>query len=404
MPRSRGLSVGIETDFLRGNMTGIANYSFHLLNALLEQNAGLRYSGFSNMFWHPLSLNTLRTEFQQKETDESGGTGPGAKARAKAAARAQLAKFDTVRALRHKFRHFRFSRTVAGQRIDIFHALNFLPMSDPGVPMLPTVYDLSFVRYPEAHPGDRLRRLDRLPALVARAPLVQTISHFSKREIASVYGISPDRIFVAPPAASRLYRPLGPEATAQDIRRFDIQPDAYFLMVGTLEPRKNLRTVICAYARLPASVRQQAPLVIVGGKGWGELNLPAETAWMVSDGTLRFLGSVSDAELRSLYEGAIALLFPSIYEGFGMPVVEALACGTAVAHSVDTAMDEISGPHAIRVSATDVVAWTEAIQRLLDEKDASAGQRDARIEQSRTFSWAESAKSVTSAYATLARL
>ena len=401
---TRTLSVGIETDLLRGNMTGIANYSFHLLQALLEQNEGLRYSGFSNLFWHPLTLNTLRNDFQAKDPDESGGVAPGMTFQAKAAIRARLARSAALRALRHKIRRQRFASTVAKQPIDIFHALNFLPMSDPGVPVLPTVYDLSFVRYPGAHPDDRLRRLERLAETVLKAPLVQTISEFSKNEIADVYGVPRDKIFVAPPAASKLYRPLGSEITAHDLRRFNIQAGGYFLMVGTLEPRKNLRTVISAYAKLPHSVRQFAPLVIVGGKGWGQLNLPPETSSLVSDGTLRFLGAVSDAGLRSLYEGAIALLFPSIYEGFGMPVVEALACGTLSAHSVNTAMDEISDTHAIRVAAMDVDAWYNTMLKLLDDKAINAEQRQARVAQSMTFSWARSAQEVSTAYKTLAGL
>jgi alpha-1,3-rhamnosyl/mannosyltransferase len=294
-----------------------------------------------------------------------------------------------------------FARTVGRQSLDLFHALNFIPPADPGVVTLPIVYDLSFVRYPETHPRERLDWLKRLPAVIAKAPLIQTISEFSRNEIATFYGYPKDKIFVAPPAPARIFKPLGIEATTRGLATLDLAPSAYLLAVGTLEPRKNLATLVAAYGTLSPAERARVPLVIAGGTGWGNVGLTKHASALVQDGSLRFLGMVPDARLRDLYEGTVTLLFPSLYEGFGMPVVEAMSCGAHVIHSAGTSMDEISGNVGIRLPATDIAAWTDAMRHAIEVADAQAAERPRRISQARRFDWVASAERVRTAYASL---
>jgi alpha-1,3-rhamnosyl/mannosyltransferase len=148
--------------------------------------------------------------------------------------------------------------------------------------------------------------------------------------------------------------------------------------------------------------QQRVALVIAGGSGWGDIDLPKAASSLVRAGRLRFLGAVSDAQLRSLYEGAAAFLFPSIYEGFGMPVVEAMRCGTAVAHSKATAMDEIAPGLAQQLPALDVEAWTNAMRQAADAPEAQDGAaRAARIARAETYRWDTSAKAVRAAYAAI---
>ena len=269
------LRIGLETRLFSGAMTGVGNYSFHLLLALARNHPDLTYIGFGLGSWSILDADALQMieGGHQKHAvvaSSRGGRTMRVIRYLKARGRSQIAGLGLAEALYR----VQFLRTVKHQSLDLFHAFNYVPMADPGVVTLPVVYDLSFVRFPEFHPKARLRRLERLPSLLKRSPRVQTISQFSRNEIASYYGYDPDRIFVAPPAAAGIFRPLGLEITRRDLVRFDVGPGKFLLAVGTLEPRKNLQTLVAAYARIPRASRDRTPLVIVGGAGWGELKLP----------------------------------------------------------------------------------------------------------------------------------
>jgi alpha-1,3-rhamnosyl/mannosyltransferase len=400
MTARRTIKIGLELRVMAGAMTGVGNYSFHLLDALVRDHSELRYAGFGVTSWIPIDAEELQRIAAAKKSRARGrGLLDKGGDRLRRIMTSRLRQSD----LALKLYRQQFARTVRRQSFDLFHAFNFLPFADPGVVTLPVIYDLSFLRYPEAHPRERLRRLERLPAVLDKAPLVQTISQFSRDEISSFYGYPKERIFVAPPAASAIFKPLGANAVRMDLATLGISKN-YLLAVGTLEPRKNLRTLIAAYQKLPRLMRDRTPLLVVGGKGWGELELPPGTSNLESEGNLRFLGSVSNRQLRSLYEGALALLFPSIYEGFGMPVVEALACGTPVFHSKNTSMDEITEGLAVRLPALDVEAWYGALESLIAEPIVSDdSDRMRRRARAATFDWHNSAKMVRMAYETLLR-
>jgi alpha-1,3-rhamnosyl/mannosyltransferase len=142
--------------------------------------------------------------------------------------------------------------------------------------------------------------------------------------------------------------------------------------------------------------------VIAGSAGWGNVGLPNQATELAGEGSLRFIGEVSDARLRDLYEGAIALCFPSLYEGFGMPVVEAMSCGTHVIHTAKTSIDEITAHLGLPLPATDVAAWTDAIQEAIASTPQSTkGDREHRIRRARMFDWTTSAARVKNAYSSL---
>ena len=383
-------------------MTGIGNYSFHLLKALIGACPELEYHGFGRISWSRFDASTIRG-IEQRQNKGETTVDPNVRQKLIAAARRTASRSSVARTLYRAMHATAFAQTVRHQSLDLFHALNFIPPADPGVVTLPIVYDLSFERFPATHPKERLDWLKRLPAVIAKAPLIQTISEFSRNEIAVVYGYPRDKIFVAPPAPAAIFRPLGLEATQRGLATLALAPRAYLLAVGTLEPRKNLGTLVAAYAALAPAERARAPLVIAGGAGWGNVGLPKQASALVQDGSLRFVGMVPDARLRDLYEGAIALLFPSLYEGFGMPVVEAMSCGAPVIHSTGTSMDEISAELGVRLDATDGAAWTDAMRHAIDaaQAEATPDVRQQRIAQARSFDWTTSAQRVRAAYTTL---
>lgn len=395
--------IGFDGDLLSSGMTGIGNYCFHLLKALCELDSELEFWGFGGWRWKRVDSSDLdRIDYLHGKklllADERAGYAQHIW-QVKNALKTQISQIDRMRTLYRQLRSWKFSATSAVTNLQLFHAFKYIPVGDLSVPVLPVVHDLSFVRHPEVHPRQRLKDLESLSVSLALAKRIQTVSAFSKSEIVSVYGISSDKIVVAPPAASDIFHACGVAATQAALRRFSLTIKGYFLAVGTLEPRKNLKTLIAAFSKFTPAQRMQAPLVIVGRAGWGELELPHQTQALKREGTLIFVGAVTDVQLRSLYEGALALVFPSIYEGFGMPVVEALACGTRVAHSSATAMDEITGyTDAVRIPALNVDGWHAALVQILDERRDDEEALRVRQNAAGQFSWRQSAMTVRAAY------
>ena len=399
----RPLRIGIEMRSMTGHMTGVGNYAFHLLAALTASYPELEYRGFREAFWSRVDADTLRQIARNQHKDADTETaGSDAVRRTGSGLVQRAARIGAFRNVYRQASRLAFAATVGRQELDLVHALNFIPPSDPGIPILPIVYDLSFLRYPDAHPAERLRWLEPLGKIVQRSPVVQTISEFSGAEIAEAYGVPAHRIVVAPPAASAIYKPLGKDASAVHLRALDLDYGSYLLAVGTLEPRKNLRTLITAYSLLTPAERRRAPLAIAGGLGWGNIDLPQAATTLKSEGTLRFVGPVPDPVLRSLYEGAIALLFPSIYEGFGMPAVEAMSCGTPVVHSLNTSVDEVTKGLCRKLEALDVDAWTREMKALIASGYTSdTATRRTLIDRAETYDWAASARKVRAAYDSL---
>jgi alpha-1,3-rhamnosyl/mannosyltransferase len=395
--------IGFESSILNRSMTGVANYTFNIVRCALEREPELRFAGFRDFDWRRFDLvatdRITRSQRKQGDTEASSSVSLGRLRAHLLDSVAGLPGSRAAGAIYREVRKSRFASSVQRQSLDLFHAFNFRPLTDPGVPMLPVIYDLSTFRHPQFHPPDRVKWLETLHEFVARAPLIHTISDFSRREIADVFGYPLSQIFVAPPAASPLFAPVGSENMRPALDALNLTYGEFFLVVGTHEPRKNIRTAILAYERLPQAVRARFPLVFVGGRGWGDLDLPRQTDALIREGSIRFVHGAADPQLRNLYEGARLLLAPSLYEGFGMPVVEALACGTPVAHSAETSMDEISGALGRRVGALDVDAWTGTLKDAIESDDhANLARREARISRARQFDWQHSAGLVIDAY------
>jgi glycosyltransferase involved in cell wall biosynthesis len=395
--------IGFESSILNRSMTGVANYTFNIVRCALELEPDLCFTGFRDFDWRRFDLATVeRITRSQRKQGDSETSNVVSLARIRDRLLDRVAGLPGSRAAGAVYREIRkgiFASSVQKQSFDLFHAFNFRPLTDPGVPTLPVIYDLSTFRHPQLHPPDRVKWLESLRELVERAPLIHTISDFSRREIADVFGYPLTQIFVAPPAASPLFVAQGIGRTQPGLDALNLTYGEFFLVVGTHEPRKNIRTAILAYERLPRATRARCPLVLAGGRGWGDLDLPAQTEALIREGSIRFVHGIADPQLRNLYEGARLLVAPSLYEGFGMPVVEALACGTPVAHSADTSMDEISGEAGTRVAALDVDGWSHALKQSLDSNDhTNSARREERIARARHFDWQRSAGLVVDAY------
>lgn len=254
-----------------------------------------------------------------------------------------------------------------------------------------TVHDLSHERYPEYHPAERVRFLNRhLLESLQRATRINVVSQFTANELQALHGIAPERIDIVPPAvAERFFLPPC-ETTAMSLRQRYQLPQRYLLSVGTLEPRKNLATVLEAFASLPPAEQQAAPLLLAGMQGWGSQTYSEPVQKALLRGTIRRLGYVPTADLPGLYALAQGFVYVSLYEGFGMPVVEAMAAGTPVLTANTSATTEVAAGAALEVDPRNKDAIRHGLQRLVGENhDACIAAGKVRAQQ---FTWPRSAE------------
>ena len=255
--------------------------------------------------------------------------------------------------------------------LDVLHCTTFRgPLRSP-VPFTVTLHDLGLVRHPELFPRwHRYSGRAGIARVARAADRVLAVSEFTKSEAVELLGVPAERVTVIGNAVDVVFTPEGPAAEGE-----------YVLAVGTLEPRKNLGRVVEAAARVGAELR------VVGARGWGGVD------------TAGWLGEVSDEELAALYRGARALVFPSLYEGFGIPVLEAMASGTPVVTSAGGATEEIAGGAAVLVDPLDIDAIATGI-------DEAAGRRDELralgLARAETYTWTAVADSVERVWRELA--
>jgi glycosyltransferase involved in cell wall biosynthesis len=293
------------------------------------------------------------------------------------------------------------------KRYDVFHSPFFpLPSRDVvgSVPRVQTIYDLIACKRPDWMPAEVVRLMQEIIAAIeVERDWVTCISEFTKQEFCEYTRMSPDRVFVTPLAAALHFRPIEDAAAIDTVRKkYGIPEGDYFLSLGALQPRKNFARVIESFVRI---VRQQprvnVNLVIVGEKAW----LYDELLSSVKDadelrGRLTFTGFVEDADLSAVYSGAKAFIFVSLYEGFGLPVVEAMQSGTPVIASNTTAVREVAGDAALLVDPADTDELSNAMLLLLQDARRALELKTMGLHRSSEFSWANCAEKTMNAYRT----
>ncbi|WP_322800443.1 glycosyltransferase family 1 protein [Thermoflexus sp.] len=287
---------------------------------------------------------------------------------------------------------------LARERWDLLHAMAFVAPLAVRLPVVVTVYDLSFVRHPEAFRAWNriyLRLFTRLTC--RRAAGILTISQAAREDLIRLWKLPPEQIEVAHPGVDPRFRPL-PEGEVAAFRARYGLPDSFILYVGTLEPRKNLGVLLEAIARLRPSV----PLILVGGQGWKPAFRPRLQA-LEREGRARWIGFVPDAELPLWYNAATLLAYPSRYEGFGMPPLEAMACGTPVIAARASSLPEVVGEAGFLVDPDDIEAWAEGIQTLLRDHALREMLRARGLTRARQFSWERTARVIVEFYNKIAQ-
>ena len=284
-------------------------------------------------------------------------------------------------------RHMQWPATIRRLHPDVyFGPVGALPLGGIGCPSVITVHDLAIYRNPRWFPGRQpLSTRFVVPRSVLRADVVISVSENTARDIVDIFGIDRRRIEVVAHGISPRFRPMGAEERAEARARIGL-PERFILFVGTIEPRKNLETLLDAWAMM----RDRPDLVVVGSWGW---NFEAIRDKMARLGPrLHHLDSVDPDELPAIYNLARLLAHPAWYEGFGLPPLEAMACGTPVIVSDRSSLPEVVGDAALIVPPDQPDAWRKALEQVIGDTQLSADLRHRGILRAAEFSWDRAAR------------
>lgn len=393
MEHAPTLRVAINTTSMLGRQTGIGYYTAALIDGLQRQSVAV-YRHQARQWLLPGSA------------EASPAAAPAAPPSAWRRLRRQLvgaaARLPGLRTgFEQRHERHNLAALTAGLRThapDVYHEPNFVaPALD--LPTVITVHDLSCFRFPQYHPVDRVRFMQRrLPAAIAAADRIIAVSEFTKREIVDYFGVAPGKIDVILEAAAARFNPLAAEQTAPLLAPWGLRHGSYFLFVGSIEPRKNLSLVLDAYAALPPAIQQRYPLVLAGAEGWRREHFQARLSRLVDAGLVRELGYAPHDALPALYAGCAGFVFPSTYEGFGLPPLEAMACGAPVIVSRKASLPEVVGDGALLVSGDDVDELAEALRQLAEDAAGAAALGARGRARAGEFSWDRAATETIAAY------
>ena len=371
------MRVGLDGYPLCEPLTGVGHYTLELSRALAVNNPSDQFELIAPSDFHP----TVAAQF----------------------ARADISNLNLVSlGLKHprgRWWSYHLPRYLRRSPIDLFHGTNYeLPLWAARRAVL-TVHDLSSLLYPELHRKQLARRMRlRLPLAVKLAKAIITPTEAVKRELCARLKVRPEKVTAIHEAPRDSFHPLGGDESLQVRQRLGIEND-FLLFVGTLEPRKNLLTLLKAFARILSETMLRPQLVVAGGEGW----LMDETFSALCEADIRahlcLAGYLNDDDLRALYSSCRAFIYPSLYEGFGLPPLEAMACRAPVIASRISALEETLIDAAILIDPLDVDALTRGIISVLEDgsrRNEMAAKGHARVKD---FSWEKAAKLTAEIYA-----
>jgi len=289
-------------------------------------------------------------------------------------------------------------RYIRRRSFDLFHGTNFdIPLWQV-CPTVLTVHDLSAVLYPETHEVRSVRRARRrLPLMARTATQIVTPSESVRHEVAEQLRVSREKIVAIPAAARSIFRPLPPNQTAEVRRKLGVEDD-FLLYVGTIEPRKNLNVLLDAYRKIIGSAGLEPQLVIAGKKGWLTDDLFGRLRESGIKDRVHFTGYLPDNDLCALYSSCRIFIYPSKYEGFGLPPLEAMACGAVVIASSTPAVAEVVEDAACLVGPGEVNELAEAMITLLRDENERRRLSAAGLKRALQFSWNRTAQLMLGVY------
>jgi glycosyltransferase involved in cell wall biosynthesis len=299
--------------------------------------------------------------------------------------------------------HYRFERlTMTAEMLphslDVFHSPDFIPPHRLRAPNVITVHDLAFLLYPRFLTPEAARYYGQIDHASRSAAHIIAVSQSTKRDVTRLLGVPEDKVTVIYEAAHSTPQPILPEEARAHVKtKYGIEGD-FILFVSTIEPRKNLPTLLAAYSKLRESYQTTAQLIVAGHKGWLTEEVDQAMDKYKLHHQVCFLGSVPTAELAYLYHAARVFALPSFYEGFGLPPLEAMASGTPVIVSNVSSLPEVVGDAGLLLDPNDVDAWAVALQRVLTDNALHAELSAKGLKRAANFSWERAARETLDVY------
>jgi glycosyltransferase involved in cell wall biosynthesis len=305
-----------------------------------------------------------------------------------------------LRALRHPYSPEPVRELLLGQ-VDIVHSTNY---SAPrfytrGKRLVMTLYDLSAFLYPEYHLRENVEHvMQGIREGIARADALITISFHARQDLIERLQAPAERIIVTHLAPHPAYIRVEDPLRIEQVRNRHHLPENFILFVGSLEPRKNVVRLLQAYSRVKATLRKDVHLVLAGSAGWMNENIQPTIADLGLETQVHLIGYVEENDLPVVYSLATVFAYPSLYEGFGLPVVEAMQCGAPVLTSNVSALPEVAGNAAVLVTPTDIDHIAEGLSHLLESADLRAKIRVCGYQRAQMFSWDRCAQETLAVY------
>jgi glycosyltransferase involved in cell wall biosynthesis len=298
----------------------------------------------------------------------------------------------------HRLEQWLLPLELAAVDLDVLHSPDFIPPFRRNCKSVITIHDLNFLLYPHFLTPQSASYYGQIDQAVRNCDHIIAVSETTKRDIVRLTGAPENKITVVYEAAHPIFRSLDDQALLAEMKeRLEIDRD-YILFVSTIEPRKNVSTLLVAFKRLLDSYHSPVNLVLAGEKGWLFDEVFSLVEKLELQGRVQFLGRVSPEDLLALYNAAKVLVHPAFYEGFGLPPLEAMACGTPVVVSNTSALPEIVGDAALLVDPSDADSMAVAIWRVLSDEGLHWQMREKGLRRARRFSWKKAALETLNIY------
>jgi len=298
----------------------------------------------------------------------------------------------------HRLERYSLNVELMRLGLDVLHSPDFIPPHRPSCKSVITVHDLAFLLYPHFLTKESARYYGHIDQAVRWTDHIISVSESTKRDTIEHLGVPEDKITVVYEAANPIFRPLDRAAAKEEVRNRHGVDGPFVLFVSTIEPRKNVPTLLRALHQLQQCYKEDIRLVLAGGKGWLFEDAFAVVEDLKLDERVHFLGRVSSDDLLYLYNAAEMLAHPAFYEGFGLPPLEAMACGLPVVVSDVASLPEVVGDAGLLIDPHNVDELTVGMWRLLNNSDLWKEMREKGLRQASRFSWERAARETLDIY------